>query len=119
MKLFVSATDTYQLLSGAPGGALPVSSSRRLQLRSKRLSTRSSSGSGLQPAAASWIRRASGQSSTLCGVLVLLPWFAFILLGALLWRVRLHSHLPPVVQEVPGGKQCLGWRQTYFCHPFA
>lgn len=120
MKLFLSPSDAYQLLAGGPGLPL-VSSSRRLQLlRSKRLSTRSGSGSG-GGAPNSWLlkRASSGQSSILCALLVVVPWLTLILLGVLLWRVRLHGNLPPVVQNIPGGRQCLGWKETFFCHPFA
>lgn len=114
MKLWFLAAgqDAYQLLGGAPG--LPVSG-RRLQLRTKRIGSRSNSGSGAAPG---WIRRVSGQGS-LCSLLLLVPWFMLILVAVLLWRVKLHSHLPPLVQDIPGGKQCLGWKSTFFCHPFA
>jgi len=54
----------------------------------------------------------------LCGALVVLPWSVLLLLFALhSWS----SHRPPPLPEInlPGARQCLGWRETYFCHPFA
>lgn len=108
------AQDTYQLLSGSP--YLPISGSRRLQLRAKRFAVRSSSNGGNN---SYWRWKGSSTSSSaLCGFVVLVPWLILILLTVLLWRSKLHS-LPLVVRDIPGGRQCTGWRQTYFCHPFA
>lgn len=116
---FCQAQDTYQLLAGSP--YLPTS--RRLQLRSKRFASRSSStGGGFSANGGSgWRWRGGGSppSSTLCGVLVLVPWFTLVLLTVLLWRSKLHSNLPMLVNDIPGGRQCTGWKQTFFCHPFA
>lgn len=115
-SLIVTAQDTYQLLSGSP--YLPVSS-RRLQLRSKRFpSSRGNSTGGNN--SHSWLLwRGSASVNTICGVVVLVPWLTLILLTVLLWRSRLHGGLPLAVRDIPGGRQCLGWKETFFCHPFA
>lgn len=121
MKLWLSPQEAYQLLAGGPGG-LPTANGRRFpQLRSKRFSPRSSSGGALAAGPGGWLKRAGaapGGSGGLYTALLLLPLALVLLAGLCLWRVKLHS-LPPVIQDVPGGKQCFGWRQTYFCHPLA
>lgn len=114
MSWFAQAQDAYQSLSGSP--YLPLSS-RRMQLRSKRFDRRTSSSSG--GSGSHWAWRGNSSSNLLCGVLVLVPWITLVLLSVILWKAKLHGGFPPIVNEIPGGKQCVGWRQTYFCHPFA
>lgn len=108
------AYDAYQSLTGS--AYLPLSS-RQLQLRTKRFS-RSSRGIGSLSGDWRW-KGSSGPSSILCGVLVLVPWISLVLLTVLLWRAKLQGGFPLVVNDIPGGRQCTGWKQTYFCHPFA
>lgn len=108
------AHDAYQSLSGS--AYLPLSS-RRSQLRSKRFDRRSSSNSG--GPGSFWALRGGPSSNLLCGILVLVPWLTLMLLSIALWRAKLHGGLPHIVNDIPGGKQCVGWRQTFFCHPFA
>jgi len=46
---------------------------------------------------------------------VVLPWVVLlVLLSGSLFKGRSH-----VIQDLPGGKKCVGWRETFFCHPFA
>lgn len=54
----------------------------------------------------------------LCAALVVLPWSALLLLfGLHSWRARAGPGLPQA--NLPGARQCVGWRETYYCHPFA
>lgn len=54
----------------------------------------------------------------LCGTWVVLPWLILALLLVVhTWGS--HSKAPKVPVDLPGAKQCVGWRETYFCHPFA
>ncbi|KIZ05690.1 hypothetical protein MNEG_2267 [Monoraphidium neglectum] len=54
----------------------------------------------------------------LCGALVVLPWTVLLLLvGLHSWHD--HGHTSFIQAGLPGAKQCVGWRETYFCHPFA
>jgi hypothetical protein len=47
------------------------------------------------------------------------PWLTVLLLTVVIWRAKLQGGLPPVASDIPGGKHCIGWRQTAFCHPYA
>jgi len=47
-------------------------------------------------------------------VLGVLPWVVFLVVG-----VRSLVRSTELRKEIPGGKSCVGWRETYFCHPFA
>jgi len=52
-----------------------------------------------------------------CACVLLFPWSALLALFGLqqyLWRGVIV--LPA---DLPGGRACVGWRETYFCHPFA
>ncbi len=54
----------------------------------------------------------------LVATLVVLPWSVLLLLAAAhSWRGGRHAAMPAA--HLPGAKQCVGWRETYFCHPFA
>lgn len=70
--------------------------------------------------------RGSSSGVSSCGIdrliklgsalVIIFPWVALVLMlgyGSLL-RGRTD-----VIKELPGGKKCIGWRQTYYCHPFA
>lgn len=104
------AHDAYQSLTGS--AYLPVSSSRRLQVRTKRFSTSSSSSIGSLSGSWRW-KGSSGPSSILCGVLVLVPWISLVLLTVLLWRAK------------PETGRCCCWRWKVRCrgsqpaHPLA
>ena len=66
---------------------------------------------------AAWLTRAVAVRA-LRGALVVLPWLALLLLvAAHSWRAHRHALLLPT--DLPGAKQCVGWRETMFCHPFA
>jgi hypothetical protein len=63
-----------------------------------------------------WSRAA--MTRALCGALVVLPWTVLLLLvGLHSWHD--HGHTSFIQAGLPGAKQCVGWRETYFCHPFA
>lgn len=52
-----------------------------------------------------------------CACVILFPWSALLALFGLqqyLWRGTVV--LPT---DLPGARKCVGWRETYFCHPFA
>jgi hypothetical protein len=50
--------------------------------------------------------------------LVVLPWTVLLLLLAVhSWRAHRAAPLPEL--GLPGARACIGWRETYFCHPFA
>ncbi|KIY92158.1 hypothetical protein MNEG_15805 [Monoraphidium neglectum] len=54
----------------------------------------------------------------LCGAAVALPWLVLLLVGCM-FLGRAQRQLPVPRADLPGAKQCVGWRETYFCHPFA
>jgi hypothetical protein len=75
---------------------------------------RSPSGGGAAAAAAA--RDALRRS--LRPALIGLPWAVLLLLAAAhSWRGRPAAALPEL--SLPGARACVGWRETYFCHPFA
>jgi hypothetical protein len=96
-------------------------------MRSKLFASRSPNGSSLTHSPTAWLKRSSSlwrlSSAPRGGALylLLLPWVALLLVGGAFsfWRGGHLQSLPPIIQDVPGGKQCWGWRQTFFCHPFA
>jgi hypothetical protein len=50
--------------------------------------------------------------------IVVLPWAALLLLAGALWS-RARGYVPPAAVSLPGARQCVGWRETIYCHPFA
>jgi hypothetical protein len=57
-----------------------------------------------------WARRARA-------ALIALPWLALVLMASL--RSRRAEPPPALPLDLPGARQCVGWRETIFCHPFA
>lgn len=47
--------------------------------------------------------------------LVVLPWLVLVMV---LSRSMIKGRTA-IIHDLPGGKKCVGWRETYFCHPFA
>jgi len=63
-------------------------------------------------------RRRDVIKRSLCAAVVALPWLVLLLLFAgHSWRSK-HGQLPVSLVNLPGAKQCVGWRETIFCHPF-
>lgn len=91
--------------STAPGGGLNGSSN-------------SSSNGGAKAAAAAAERRRELLRRSGYAAMIALPWLVLALL------LLSHSfrggrrQLTPPLADLPGAKQCVGWRETIFCHPF-
>lgn len=50
------------------------------------------------------------------GALVVFPWIALVIM---LGKGSLFKGSHDAYKDLPGGKKCIGWRETYFCNPFA
>ncbi|GBF93077.1 hypothetical protein Rsub_05688 [Raphidocelis subcapitata] len=101
--------------SGGGGGAPRVYA--RLPSHAAQPTAATSSSGGAKAAAAAayaarelWARRARAS-------LIALPWLALLLVTSLRPRRVEAPQIPPL--DLPGARQCVGWRETIFCHPFA
>lgn len=76
-------------------------------------------GGALGGLASRWLAAPDALRRLVRVALVVLPWSALLLLvGVQSWRA--HSSRPGLAQQgLPGARQCVGWRETYYCHPFA
>jgi hypothetical protein len=73
---------------------------------------------GAKAAAAAAERRRDLLRRSAYAALVALPWLVLaLLLLSHAYRGGRRQLTPPLA-DLPGAKQCVGWRETIFCHPF-